>query len=160
MAAPQAVIAGLVAVVNVSRSAGMKTFDDIMNGVQYNDHKQIWLKYYVPFITDQDLVNFIQTGVAKFKKGFVDQGSIINDWNKRTGAINTYTTFDPNEALVLLADTPEMPERIQTLAKNGYQSVNAEVTSEESWFSKYWLYMLALLAILFLLFRKKRRKRK
>lgn len=162
--APAAVISGLIAVVNLGKSVGMSTFDDLMKNVQYQDHLNIFQKMYVPYITDDDLLNFIKTGKASFKSG-PSANIIANAWNARIGSTGTYTTFDPNEALVMLADTPGMADRIETLAKNGYspEGVNSNLPAGNDiqvWILTFWPYMLALLALLFLLFRKKRRKRK
>lgn len=146
--APQAVIAGLITIVNLGRSVGMNTFDDLMKKQTYNDHKGIFQQHYVPLITDTDLINFMNTGVAKFKN---DQGN--------------WYTFDPNEALALLADTPGMADRMQALHNNALQptvsmsSQSAQVYGIQTWFSKYWPWLLILLALFYLLIKKRRKKK-
>lgn len=147
--APQTVIASLVAIVNLGRSVGLNTFDDLMKKQTYNDHKGIFQQHYVPLITDQDLISFMNTGVAKFKN---DQGN--------------WYTFDPNEALAILADTPGMADRMLQLNANANkpaQTINASIMSgstlPQNWFSKYWLWLLIGFVVFYLLIKKKRRKK-
>lgn len=147
--APQAVIASLVAIVNLGRSVGLNTFDDLMKKQTYNDHKGIFQQHYVPLITDQDLISFMNTGIAKFKN---DQGN--------------WYTFDPNEVLAILADTPGMANRMLQLNANANkpaQTISAltlsSSTSNQSFLSKYWLWLLLGFAVFYLLTKKKRRKK-
>lgn len=146
--AAAAIIATLVNVGTQGSEATHQFVQNFVNSTNFKIKLAIFQKNVYPYMSDEDLINFMKTGIARFKN---DKGD--------------YYTVDTNETIAFLAATDGAIERMQALQANGYtpttsmSSMSSTISKTSSWFSKYWPWLLLGFAVFYLLTKKKRRKK-